>query len=109
LCAVSEYPAFRELFKTVVRIAANIADVRKNTGEPMLRLRAKVGGSPRFFTSATTSADSFIRDILTKKHHKKMPIPRKTVIEVVCEMTPEALRTLEAYERKGWRFERSTP
>ena len=111
LCTDSRFgrQVFRNLLRTVIRLAANIADIRKNTGEPKLRLRAKVGSSVLGLPGYFVSGDYYIRDMLAKKYHKKIPIPRKTVIEVVCETTPEVLRSLEGYERKGWRFERVTP
>ena len=104
LCAPFEYA------KAVIRVAANIADVKKGTGVPRMTMQAiveDVTTSPHAALFGTGNRE--IRHAMARNTHPKVQVPRGPTVELVGRMSKKQWGLLRGYTRKGWRFRSKSP
>ena len=95
----------------VIRAAANIANVKKGTGQPKMVMRAILKDVQPSAYQFSVSSDliSQTRSIIAKKTHPKLQVPRGTTLEIMGSVEKEQLLLVQEYTRKGWRFRRKLP
>jgi hypothetical protein len=96
--------------RAIIRVAANIANVRKGTGDPTMRVKAFLGnptGLNTLLGAQRTAAE--LQSAMAVKKHNNMQVPRGIVIELMGKMTVPEYSLLQAYTRKGWCFRRMPP
>ena len=105
----SYYCLFDAYVKAVIRVAANIADVKKGTGEPRMMMRVILEDlTPSMGFFAPGNLDSEVQDTMAKKTHQKMQLPRGPTVELVGKMSKDELLLVRRYKRKGWCFKKKS-
>lgn len=102
---------FVDYARAIIRMAANIADVKKRTGEPVMAVKAFMGDPTlRHVIGGQAGSTAIqIRQMMRTKKHPKMQVPRGIVIELMGKMSVAGYTLLQSYTRKEWSFRRKTP
>jgi hypothetical protein len=94
----------------IIRIAANIANVRKRTGEPTMTVNTLLGVySPLSYVRfSPEQMVSKLQSAIAEKH-SKMQVPRGITVELTGRMSVLEYSVLQGYTEKGWCFRRKSP
>jgi hypothetical protein len=96
--------------RAIIRVAANIADVKKGTGDPTMTVNAFLGnpsGLNMLFGSQRTVSE--LQSAMAVKKPSKMQVPRGVIIDLMGKMTMQEFSLLQDHTRKGWCFRRRSP
>lgn len=94
----------------IIRVAANMADVKKGTGEPKMVMRAIVedySGTP-ILLPYLAHRTAYVQHTMAKRH-PKMQVPRGPTVELTGKVSEAQLLLVQGYTRKRWCFRRKSP
>ena len=94
----------------LIRIAVNIANVKKGTGQPILVAKVKMKPPSTFHKNTTFYWNGqTISNVMSRKSHDKMQLPRGMKMEVMGSMSFPDLQEFMRWNKKGWYFNMTSP